>query len=49
MGKDIIEQWMKAGWLEFVETPDIYRLNTEEEYEDKLSDFYEKQSKPLNL
>lgn len=38
MGKDVIERWMKEGWLEFVESPDIYRLNTEEGYEDKLSE-----------
>lgn len=42
MGKDIIERWMKEGWLEFVESPDIYRLNTEEGYEDKLSKRSEK-------
>lgn len=42
MGKDVIERWMKEGWLEFVESPDIYRLNTEEGYEDKLSKRSEK-------
>lgn len=47
MGKDIIEKWMKKGWLEFVESPDIYRLNTDKEYEDKLSRFCEQ--KPLEL
>ncbi|WP_312750779.1 AbiH family protein [Psychrobacter sanguinis] len=46
MGKDIIEKWMKEGWLEFVESPDIYRLNTDEDYEDKLSRFCEQ--KPLD-
>lgn len=47
MGKDIIEKWMKKGWLEFVESPDIYRLNNDPEYEDKLSKFHDK--KPLNI
>ena len=47
MGKDIIEKWMKERWLEFVESPDIYRLNTDKEYEDKLSRFCEQ--KPLEL
>ncbi|AGP49611.1 hypothetical protein PSYCG_10660 [Psychrobacter sp. G] len=42
MGRDIIEKWMKEGWLEFVESPDIYRLNTEKGYEDKLSKRSEK-------
>jgi hypothetical protein len=47
MGKDIIEKWMKKGWLEFVESPDIYRLNKDEDYEDKLSRFCE--HKPSDL
>lgn len=42
MGRDIIEKWMKEGWLEFVESPDIYRLNTDEGYKDKLSKKSEK-------
>lgn len=37
MGKDIIEIWMKKGWLEFVEAPDIYTLNNIDGYVDKLS------------
>lgn len=37
MGKDVIENWMKEGWLEFVESPDIYALNNTEGYIDKLS------------
>ncbi len=45
MGKDVIERWMKEGWLEFLESPDIYRLNMEEGYVDKLSKRSEK--KPL--
>lgn len=47
MGKDIIEKWMKEGWLEFVESPDIYRLNTDKGYKDKLSKKSEK--KPIQL
>lgn len=47
MGKDVIERWMKEGWLEFLESPDIYRLNMEEGYVDKLSKRSEK--KPLEL
>ena len=42
MGRDIIEKWMKEGWLEFVESPDIYRLNTDKGYKDKLSKKSEK-------
>lgn len=42
MGKDIIEIWMKKGWLEFVEAPDIYALNNIEGYVDKLSKFSER-------
>ena len=42
MGRDIIEKWMKEGWLEFVESPDIYRLNTDKDYKDKLSKKSEK-------
>ena len=41
MGKDIIEMWMKKGWLEFVEAPDIYALNSTEGYVDKLSKYSE--------
>ena len=37
MGKDIIEIWMKKGWLEFVKAPDIYDLNNTEGYVDELS------------
>lgn len=37
MGKDIIEMWMKKGWLEFVEAPNIYALNYTEGYVDELS------------
>ncbi|MCG3843619.1 hypothetical protein I3249_12635 [Psychrobacter sp. Ps1] len=47
MGKDVIERWMKEGWLEFLESPDIYRLNMEEGYVDKLSKRSER--KPLEL
>ncbi|WP_170231077.1 AbiH family protein [Psychrobacter frigidicola] len=47
MGKDVIERWMKEGWLEFVESPDVYRLNTEECYEDKLSKRSEKKPRKL--
>lgn len=42
MGKDIIEMWMKKGWLEFVKSPDIYALNYTENYIDKLSKYSEK-------
>ena len=42
MGKDIIEMWMKKGWLEFVEAPDIYALNNIEGYVDKLSKYSER-------
>lgn len=42
MGRDIIERWMKQGWLEFIESPDIYRLNTDKGYKDKLSKKSEK-------
>lgn len=42
MGRDIIEKWMKEGWLEFVESPNIYRLNTDKDYKDKLSKKSEK-------
>lgn len=42
MGKDIIEMWMKKGWLEFVEAPDIYALNSTEGYIDKLSKYSER-------
>lgn len=41
MGKDVIEKWMKEGWLEFVESPDIYALNNTEGYIDKLSEHSE--------
>jgi len=44
MGRDIIEKWMKRGWLEFVESPDIYQLNTDKGYKDKLSKKSEKKS-----
>lgn len=27
LGKDTVENWMKNKWLEFIETPDIQRLN----------------------
>lgn len=30
MGKDVIEKWMKKGWLDFVKAPDIYSLNNTE-------------------
>lgn len=33
--------WMKKGWLEFVEAPDIYALNSTEGYVDKLSKYSE--------
>lgn len=42
MGKDVIEKWMKEGWLEFVEAPDIYALNSAEGYIDKLSKYSER-------
>lgn len=44
MGKDVIEKWMKGGWLEFIESPDIYKLNTDQGYKDKLSKKSEKKS-----
>lgn len=47
MGKDVIEKWMKGGWLEFIESPDIYQLNTDKGYKDKLSKKSEK--KPIQL
>ncbi|MGP4952540.1 AbiH family protein [Psychrobacter sp. T6-1] len=47
MGKNVIEKWMKEGWLEFVESPDIYQLNADKGYEDKLSKKSEK--KPMQL
>lgn len=37
MGKDVIEEWMKEGWLEFVQSPNIYALNNTEDYVDQLS------------
>ena len=40
--RGLIEKWMKEGWLEFVESPDIYRLNTDKDYKDKLSKKSEK-------
>ncbi|HCT73313.1 MULTISPECIES: AbiH family protein [Psychrobacter] len=42
MGKDIIEMWMKKGWLEFVEAPDVYSLNNTEGYVDEISKHSEK-------
>lgn len=42
MDKDIIEMWMKKGWLEFVKAPDIYALNNDEDYIDKLSNYSER-------
>ena len=42
MGKDVIENWMKKGWLEFVKSPDIYALNNMEGYTDKLSEYSER-------
>ena len=27
MGKDIIQTWMKEGWLVFEAAPDIYQIN----------------------
>lgn len=42
MGKEIIEIWMKKGWLEFVESPNIYALNYTDNYIDKLSKYSEK-------
>lgn len=27
MGKDIIQEWVKKGWLKFEKSPDIYELN----------------------
>lgn len=41
MGKEVIENWMKKGWLEFVEAPDIYALNDKDGYVDKLSKYSE--------
>ncbi len=37
MGKEIIEDWMKKGWLEFIPMPDLAKLNTEEDYIENIS------------
>lgn len=31
MGKDIIQEWMKKGWLVFEAAPDIYQLNKQKQ------------------
>lgn len=33
MGKDIIQNWVKKGWLKFEKMPDIYALNKSDENE----------------
>ncbi|WP_352259025.1 AbiH family protein [Psychrobacter sp. TB55-MNA-CIBAN-0194] len=47
LDKDIIETWMKNKWLEFVETPDIRKLNVNGNYIDKsISEFSKTVLKP---
>ena len=33
LGKDIVEKWMKKGWLKFEQNPDIAKLNNIEPVE----------------
>ena len=47
LGKDTIENWMKNEWLEFIETPDIQRLNFDNDYIDNsISEFSKTVLKP---
>lgn len=47
LDKDTIETWMKNKWLEFIETPDIQRLNFDNNYIDNsISEFSKTVSSP---
>lgn len=42
LGKDTVENWMKNKWLEFIETPDIKRLNFDHNYIDNSTSEFSK-------
>ena len=42
LGKDTVENWMKNKWLDFIETPDIYRLNFDGNYIDSSTSEFSK-------
>lgn len=42
LGKETVENWMKNKWLEFIETPDIQRLNFDDDYVDKSTSEFSK-------
>ena len=47
LGKETVEAWMKNKWLEFIETPDIQRLNFDNSYIDNsISEFSKTVLKP---
>lgn len=47
LGKNTVENWMKNEWLEFIETPDIQKLNFDDNYIDNsTSKFSETVLKP---
>ncbi|SUD89857.1 AbiH family protein [Psychrobacter phenylpyruvicus] len=47
LGREIVETWMKNDWLEFIKMPNIYKLNFEEGYSDKVSKFSETIDEPI--
>jgi len=48
LGKDIVESWMKNEWLEFIQMPDIYKLNFDKDYLDgSISEFSKSVSEPI--
>ena len=48
LGKDIVESWMKNEWLEFIQMPDIYKLNFDKDYSDgSVSEFSRSISEPI--
>lgn len=42
LGKDTVENWMKNKWLEFIETPDIQKLNFDDNYIDNSTSKFSK-------
>ncbi|QUY53030.1 AbiH family protein [Psychrobacter pacificensis] len=42
LGKDTVENWMKNKWLEFIETPDIQKLNFDDSYIDNSTSKFSK-------
>ena len=42
LGKNTVENWMKNKWLEFIETPDIQKLNFDDSYIDNSTSKFSK-------